>query len=83
MTKRKQEQLDLEDDVPQMENLHNLHSLINDCKEMIFRECNFSGLLSISESCKQFHQMACQIFKDKYSDRRVTIDQQETVVGVR
>lgn len=48
--------------------------LIDDCKEIILQKLDLSDLLNIADSSKILYPMACQVFKAKYSNRRVTID---------
>lgn len=60
-----------------------LISLIDDCKEMIFRRLDLTDLVNLSDSCKQLHPIACQVFNAKFGGRKVTIDRLETTTGGR
>lgn len=64
------------ENAPQLPELLDIKCLVDDCKELVFKQLDLIDLLNIADSSKQFYPMACQVFKSKYSIRRVTIDQE-------
>lgn len=79
----KPEEVSSPDDVYQSPETMDFNSLIDDCKEMIFRRLDISDLLNLADSCKQLRQIAHHVCKAKLSGGKVTIDRIVSNISTR